>query len=229
MGRFIKLILPLVLLVYHAYAFCQGIHFKPANVGSLPQITELERKPLFLLFGVHHCSWSTKSLAELKRDTTIDDFMNQHFVNVYFENKEEEIEFMQLFDIKDFPRYFIVTPAGEIRMMRSSYCNPKKIKLLASKVLKGKTLKPNLLMHTGGVYKKRKSTLKMLSHTCNAYFRLAQYGFLIRDKSTYSNLMMLSNDDRSFVHEEIQNSLLFGQYSTNTLLQKLLINNDILN
>lgn len=206
-------------------ALSQGLKFQKTSADSLFIIPELEGKPAFLVAGIHHCGYSVKSINELVQDSIVDEFMNENFVNLYFPTRESESEFLKLFDIQDYPRYFFISAEGIVLAMRATYKKPKKVKKMADKVLEGKRLKPNILMYTGKAYKKSQATLDMLTHTAQAYKVLHRKGFDILDENSAADVS-LSASERAFVARSIELSKQYGEYSTNLLIERLFLVED---
>jgi hypothetical protein len=212
-------------LLLSSEILAQGLKFQKTSADSLFIIPELEGKPAFLVAGIHHCGYSVKSINELAQDSIVDEFMNENFVNLYFPTRESESEFLKLFDIKDYPRYFFISPEGEVLAMRATYKKPKKVKKMAEKILKGRRLKPNILMYAGKAYKKRRATLDMLTHTAQAYKVLHRKGFDILDENSAADVS-LSASERASVARSIELSKQYGEYSTNLLIERLFLTED---
>ncbi len=190
------------------------------SLNEIIETAKAENKYVFLIYGFNQCGFGMKSFQELQSDTIINNFMNLNFINAILSDRYVEREFDALFSIMDFPRYFFFSPEGEIVMMRSNYHSPKKIEKYARRVMKGKIIKPNLLMYTGKAYPKNRKTLKMLTHTMNAYLILHRNGFSLTNRDSFADIT-LTEDEMNDFNNEINTSFDFGEYFTNKLLRDL--------
>jgi thioredoxin-related protein len=200
----------------------QAVKFKDVSLSEIIETAKAEKKFVFLIYGFNKCGYGMKSFHELQSDTIINDFMNSNFISVILSDSYNENEFEALFSIMDFPRYFFFSPEGELVMMRSTYHSPNRIRKQAQRVLKGKIVRPNILMYAGKAYPKNRKTLKMLSHTMNAYLILNRNGFSFTDRDSFSGIT-LDEVEKSDFDNEINRSFDSGEYFINKLLRDIKI------
>ncbi len=210
----------ILLILFSFETFGQGVIFNEMSIDSIINKAKNENKYVFLLYGINQCGYARKSYNELMTDSTISDYMNENFINVILADSFNEREFIALLAIMDAPRYFFISPDGEIVMMRSNYHRPKKVKRYGERVLKGRIIRPNLFMYTGKMYGKNRATLSMLTHTMNAYLKLRRHGFALTDGTTHSGLV-LSRSEFDYINNEINKSFEYGEYPTNKFINEL--------
>jgi|GEM_PF-2854538 len=207
----------ILFFILNSIAFGQGVEFEFMTLSRALERSKEENKIIFLHNG-EHCGWGAKSIKSLESSIEAGKFFNDNFINIRPKN---EYEIDAVFSISDSPRYFFITPEGEINMMVSLYHKPEKLIKLGAKVLEGKVIKPNISMYTGKMYPKNKETLKMLSCTMRAHLALN-----ISDTINYSeidkNLLdKIINPDLTALKLELHNSYDYGKYYYNQFLMVL--------